>query len=74
MGSCHIDHSLSDVENKLQEQKPFLPHRVANGVDAKLTVDLSQEALNDIFHLLKKYDLASETEREKRERGLAVYL
>lgn len=74
MGSCPIDHSLSDVEKKLQEQKPFFPHSVANGVDAKLTADLSQEALNDIFHLLKRYDLASEAEREKRDRGLAVYL
>jgi len=30
----------------------------------------SQEILNDIFHLLKKYDLVSEEEREKRNAQL----
>ncbi|SIC87405.1 Uncharacterised protein [Mycobacteroides abscessus subsp. abscessus] len=30
----------------------------------------TQEILNDVFHLLKKYDLASEDEKEERERRL----
>lgn len=74
MGTCPIDHSVSDVKKKLQEQKPFLPEQVATRLDVKLTAELSQEALNDIFHLLKKYDLATDEEREKREQRLAVYL
>lgn len=73
MGSCNIDHTQDEVKQKLSEQKPFLPTNVADQLAQALTVDVTQESLNDIFHLLKKYDLATEDEQKEREQKLAVY-
>lgn len=74
MGSCNIDHSLDDVKKKFMEQRTFLPENLVEGLERALTDDLSQGSLNDIFHLLKKYDLASDTEREKRDEKIATYI
>lgn len=73
MGSCPIDHSLEDVHKKLREQEPFLPVTIAEGVKSYLTEAVTQEALNDIFHLLKKYDLATTEERTERDTQLIKY-
>lgn len=72
--SCPIDHSLKDVRNKLTEQQPFLPERLHAGLEAYLTEAISQAALNDIFHLLKKYDLASEAEKKERDKQMEQYV
>lgn len=74
MSSCPIDHSLEDVQKKLSEQESFLLAGLADGLKIYLTEDVSQEALNDIFHLLKKYDLASAEERTERDAQFAKYL
>lgn len=74
MGSCPIDHDLNDVRKKLAEQMEFLPEEISTGVEAYLTEAVSQAALNDIFHLLKKYDLASAEERKERDAGFAPYV
>ena len=73
VSSCPIDHSLEDVHKKLREQEPFLPKDIAEGVKSYLTEAVTQEALNDIFHLLKKYDLANAEERTKRDTQLIKY-
>ncbi len=64
--SCPIDHTKDDVRQKLAEQKPFLPTEIATNTENLLKNDLSQDTLNEVFHLLKKYDLSDEGEREKR--------
>ena len=74
MGSCPIDHSLSDVKKKLAEQREFLPEKVATDLAAFLTEEKEQKVLNDVFHLLKKYDLASVDERREREQKLLRYV
>lgn len=74
MGSCPIDHSLTDVRKKLAEQKKFLPDEISTGVEGYLTEVVSQDELNDIFHLLKKYDLASTEERAERNVQFARYM
>jgi hypothetical protein len=66
MGECKLDHSLEDVRKKFEEQASFLPDDIKLTIDRILREDLSQEALNEIFHLLKKYDLAGTEERENR--------
>ncbi|MUV36867.1 hypothetical protein JNUCC1_00671 [Lentibacillus sp. JNUCC-1] len=73
MGKCNIDHSLESVKQKLQDQKPYLPGDLTEGLESGLTTELSQKALNDVFHLLKKYDLATQSEREERNEKLAEY-
>ncbi|WP_420541645.1 hypothetical protein [Guptibacillus spartinae] len=70
MGKCTIDHSQNDVMTKLEEQSPYMPDHLVQETRKFLKQRLNQETLNEVFHLLKKYDLASEEEREKRNAEL----
>jgi hypothetical protein len=70
MGKCTIDHTLEDVKQKLVDQAPFMPENLVYEVEGSLTEKADQEFLNEVFHLLKKYDLADETEREERNEKL----
>ncbi|MDR2994866.1 group-specific protein [Bacillus cereus] len=72
--ACNIDHSMEDVMNKLESQKDFLPEVIFKEVKGFLQGNHSQEILNDVFHLLKKYDLVSEEEREKRNTQLLLII
>jgi hypothetical protein len=74
MGECKLDHSVADVEKKLEEQAPFLPADLTEKLRALLQTDLSQAQCNELFHLLKKYDLASAEERQQREEKMAALL
>ncbi|MFD2371533.1 hypothetical protein ACFSO0_16525 [Brevibacillus sp. GCM10020057] len=74
MGECKLDHSAEDVQKKLAEQAPFLPQQQAEQLRAWLKVERSQEELNELFHLLKKYDLATQEERKEREAKMALLL
>lgn len=70
MSKCTIDHTLNDVRDKLENQKPFLPKELVTKLQGLLEQPQAQNALNNIFHLLKKYDLATETERERRNKEI----
>ncbi|MFD5260618.1 hypothetical protein ACFWJC_07350 [Bacillus wiedmannii] len=72
--ACNIDHSMEDVMNKLESQKSFLPKEIFTGLKGFLRRNHSQEILNDVFHLLKKYDLISEEEREMRNTQLLLII
>ena len=66
MGRCTIDHTLEDVQQKLSEQSAFMPRELVIEVGDSLVEGADQEFLNEIFHLLKKYDLVEEDERLER--------
>ena len=70
MSRCSIDHSQNDVKQKLTEQQVWMPSELQNRCQLFLSKPLDQETLNEVFHLLKKYDLASETERGERNHRL----
>jgi hypothetical protein len=70
MSSCKIDHPLEDVKNKLESQKTFLPGDLYIQCEQFLTTPRTQLELNELFHLLKKYDLASTEEQENRNEQL----
>ncbi|MBS2967646.1 group-specific protein [Metabacillus sp. KIGAM252] len=70
MGICSIDHSREDVLIKLKQQQEYLPQKTAMDTEVFLQNEQRQETLNEIFHLLKKYDLASVEEREERNDQL----
>ncbi|AYF07551.1 MULTISPECIES: hypothetical protein [Bacillus] len=72
--ACNIDHSMEDVMNKLESQKDFLPEVIFKELKGFLQGNHSQEILNDVFHLLKKYDLVSEEEREMRNTQLLLII
>ncbi|MGY4691657.1 hypothetical protein [Salibacterium sp. K-3] len=74
MSSCPIDHSLEDVKTKLESQKPFLPESLYHHTEQALHKEQTQETLNEVFHLLKKYDLAAPEEQENRNTQLEQLL
>lgn len=74
MSECKIDHSLEDVKNKYESQAPFLPEDMKPLFASFFQEEHSQEMLNDVFHLLKKYDLASDEEKETRNKRLYLVL
>jgi len=74
MGTCNIDHSLADVKQKLADQKEFLPQDLFDESSKLLEGNPDQLTLNELFHFLKKYDLATDEEKEERNRGMRELL
>lgn len=72
MGQCNVDHSQKDVVKKLESQKGFLPQDLSEKLYRFLEKEHPQKTLNDLFHLLKKYDLSSENEQEERNEKMAA--
>ncbi|GGB42720.1 group-specific protein [Fictibacillus barbaricus] len=70
MGRCTIDHTLEDVQQKLSEQSAFMSRELVIEVGDSLVEGGDQEFLNEVFHLLKKYDLADDKERKERDQKL----
>ncbi|MFP3441236.1 hypothetical protein R0K18_26240, partial [Pantoea sp. SIMBA_133] len=70
MGKCTIDHSYEDVKTKLDNQSPYMPDSLVQEAYDFLHQTITQETLNELFHLLKKYDLASEPDRRNRDAEL----
>lgn len=74
MSECKIDHSAEDVQNKFESQREFLPGEVAGLFAEFFAKEQTQDRLNEVFHLLKKYDLASDEEKRARDQQLLELL
>jgi citrate synthase len=74
MGECKIDHSKEDVQKKYESQREFLPQEIQASFSNFLGEEHTQDILNEVFHLLKKYDLANEKEKEERNNRLNLVL
>lgn len=75
MGECRLDHSLEDVRKKLSDQSEFINPELYRGVVSFLEKgELGQQTLNELFHLLKKYDLADEEERQRRDADMKAII
>lgn len=74
MGKCNLDHSQHDVINKLTDQEQFLSIDLVKRLTTFIQNQPTQEQLNEIFHLLKKYDLSSQTEQTDRNKKLATFI
>jgi hypothetical protein len=74
MSECKLNHSIEDVKNKYESQVSFLPAEVKPLFEHFITKEHTQDLLNEVFHLLKKYDLASEEERNARNNRLLLVL
>ncbi|WP_307794989.1 hypothetical protein [Alkalihalobacillus sp. BA299] len=72
LSSCKLDHPLEDVRKKLADQQAFLPTELYEATKRLLDKPLSQAQLNELFHLLKKYDLATKEEQEGRNEKLQL--
>lgn len=74
MSQCSIDHSHEDVRKKFESQLEYLPGGIRELFTAFFDKEHTQDILNDVFHLLKKYDLSDEDEKQKRNRRLELIL
>lgn len=74
MSKCNIDHSVEDVISKYESQLPYLPQEVSQLFVQFFKENREQSLLNEAFHLLKKYDLASTEEREERNKKMLQLL
>lgn len=74
MSQCNLDHSTEDVKKKYESQSEFLPTEVIELFDLFFTKTHKQETLNEVFHLLKKYDLSSEEEKLARNEKLLLVI
>jgi hypothetical protein len=74
MSECKLNHSHEDVKNKYESQAAFLPEDIRRLFAAFFEKEHTQELLNEVFHLLKKYDLSSEEEKVERNNRLYLVL
>ena len=72
--TCKLNHTMEDVRQKYESQKTFLPTNMHSSFETFFNQEHTQELLNDVFHLLKKYDLASEEEKDHRNNRLNMVL
>ncbi|AZU63876.1 group-specific protein [Neobacillus mesonae] len=74
MSECKLDHSHVDVKSKYESQAEFLPEDMKPLFEQFFAKEHTQDLLNEVFHLLKKYDLADEQEQSKRNNRLYLVL
>lgn len=74
MSECKLNHSQEDVRNKYESQEVFLPEDMKSLFEQFFSKEHNQDLLNEVFHLLKKYDLASEEDRNERNNRLYLVL
>jgi citrate synthase len=74
MSECKFDHSNEDVKKKYEAQAEFLPEEMKPLFQHFFEKEHTQDLLNDVFHLLKKYDLASDDEKSERNNRLFLVL
>lgn len=74
MSECKLDHSHEDVKNKYEAQTAFLPEEMKPLFEQFFAKEHTQTILNEVFHLLKKYDLASVEEKSERTNRLYMVL
>jgi len=70
MSSCKLDHSNEEVRNKLHSQRGFIPATLFEQANLYLQGSPAQDKLNELFHLLKKYDLVSAEEQMQRDLSM----
>jgi hypothetical protein len=74
LGECKLNHTKEDVKGKYESQAEFLPEDMKQLFDQFFAGEHSQELLNEVFHLLKKYDLVSVDEQIARNERLYLVL
>jgi hypothetical protein len=74
MSNCQLDHNREDVMKKFDSQKEFLPDEMVPLFELFFSKEHTQKILNEMFHLLKKYDLSSVEEQERRDKQILLLL
>jgi hypothetical protein len=74
LSECKVNHSHEDVKNKFESQAEFLPNELKALSQHFFEKEHTQVHLNEMFHLLKKYDLATDEEKKERNGQLFTLL
>jgi hypothetical protein len=74
LSECKVNHSHEDVKNKFESQTEFLPNDLVSSFQLFFEKENTQLQLNEAFHLLKKYDLATDEEKKARNDQLFTLL
>jgi hypothetical protein len=74
LSECKLNHSQEDVKNKFESQAEFLPNELQSLFQLFFEKEQTQANLNEAFHLLKKYDLASDEEKNTRNAQMYILL
>lgn len=74
MSECKLNHSQEDVKSKYESQASFLPEEMKPLFNQFFEKEHTQDLLNEVFHLLKKYDLSTKDEQENRNNRLFLVL
>jgi hypothetical protein len=74
LSECKLDHNHEDVKSKYESIAAFLPEDLKPLFIQFFEKEHSQDLLNEVFHLLKKYDLATKEEQATRNNRLYLVL
>jgi hypothetical protein len=74
MSNCQLDHSQEDVKKKYESQLSFLSVEMIPLFEQFFSKEHTQNVLNEMFHFLKKYDLAPDEEKEERNKQMMLLL
>ena len=74
MSECKLNHTQEEVKIKYESQAAFLPEDMKGLFQQFFLKEHSQELLNEVFHLLKKYDLAPSEEKNQRNNRFYLVL
>ena len=74
MSECKLDHTHEDVKSKYESIGAFLPEDLKALFVQFFEKEHTQDLLNEVFHLLKKYDLATKEEQATRNNRLYLVL
>ncbi|MBS4189369.1 group-specific protein [Bacillus sp. FJAT-49705] len=74
MSECKLDHTHDDVIRKFEQQQEYLPEDLKPLLAVFFEKEHTQVLLNEVFHLLKKFDLSSDEEKLERINRLSFIL
>ena len=74
MDPSTVDHSLKDVSRSLERQSQYMPAHLYFQLEELLNWSLDQEVVNQLYALLKKYDVLTDIEREERNVSIQLLI
>lgn len=74
MDPSTVDHSINDVSRRLERQSQCMPAHLYFQLEELLNWPLEQEVLNQLYALLKKYDVLTDIEREERNISMQMLI
>ena len=68
------DHSNEDVWRRLERQSQWMPAQLYYQFEELLSLHLEQPILNELYQVLKKYDVLTDIERDERNESIQMLI